>query len=152
MKDRLSILRLLERSSKEEWRCSIRTRSLRNITNMFDIVPGMAYMIYDKWVTTFYAELIDGRRQFTRRGSSAFEIFSETIVRAGECPNFRNPQSEVMQSLNKLMFVTGIQAVKQLSDFEVESRIDSGWPIHTTPVGSLVGHHSVSTWACRLSS
>lgn len=98
---------------------------------------------YNKWVTSYYSVRSHGDvRYFYVRGVGSYIGFVEASH--GECPTFRDPRNEVTQDLNRLMFVTGAQALTWLSDSEVESRTDSRLPIHTSTVGSLVGHQPVS--------
>lgn len=97
---------------------------------------AMAQIKYDSAVSIITNG--DGEQYHDYRGKGNDMSYA---VRSSDqmCANYTNPHDDVMQAMNQLMFLTGLQVVADRSISDIEAKMDPGLAVQTTAVGYSVG-------------
>ena len=108
-----------------------------------------------KWSTFVSYFLGNDSQEVVTATNPVFQQFllltSLTEMNANYCPSFRDPQKDVLQSLNRLMIYAGAFMARK-SDFALQtsgsdlvSHMDPGLAIYNNVTGHIVGNHNVFT-------
>lgn len=76
-------------------------------------------------------------------GSGAHMRFVKSSKPGNECQAYNDPQSDIIEDLNRLMVYTGMVAAAQSEDVRATLEMDAGLDFHTTTTGHVEGQHNV---------
>lgn len=105
-------------------------------------LAGIVGMAYQKHESAANSYIDHGKIWQAGYFPNVYRQYANPHDKSG-CWTYRDPWSDVITDLNKLMFLIGVAAANDEDRSRVQASIDSNLPITTTAQGHLIGSHNV---------
>lgn len=108
-------------------------------------LAGITQLFYQKYETVANYYFQDGVVWQTGMVTNVYPPYADLgrNFREETCWWYKNPQADVLNDLNRLMFIIGVEVGKNRDADTIEARLDSGLSVHRTILGHIEGTHNV---------